>query len=359
MHCITGLERDEVEREMEAERQADKRFGALRSALRPSRKSHAALRLRFNSVDGEGDGDADEVVEELGEEVEPTRPEDGTPPPSKRRNDRPMADVDPDAADKSGAGLDEGDSMAFEEASAKAVNRDKPDDGNSHSDNSEAGDKSPQSRKLKTAGSRRLDSAKPTRSLRRRLFDGPQAKRRAQQAKAKEEKQISSSSDDDDDCVEMALFASHGSRPAIAKQPAVPNRLASINSQPKLPKPEPVESGANASATQAGSFAALASLTRSLQASRTRERELCARESRGVPFGGEARRGAKGGASSASVRQVAAFTLKRTPVKNREPKDAHNNEDALDSKDFKPPVAATNARTSLSALNTSCVFDYM
>ena len=43
------MEKDEVERELQTERQANKKFGALRS----SRNSRVALRLRSNSIDGE------------------------------------------------------------------------------------------------------------------------------------------------------------------------------------------------------------------------------------------------------------------------------------------------------------------
>ena len=353
------MERDEVERELQAERQANKKFGALRSALRSSRKSRVALRLRFNSIDGEK-----ETEREVDEE--PGIPEDGISTSSKQTDHLSMTDYDPDAVDKSDAEVDdEAESISTGVTKGKAAVPVFADDQNEDNYPTENSD----TEEMHTARSRTIRSgqsgpSKPTRSLRRRLFEEPRPKRHSKEPNGKEDIQsISSSSDDDDDCEEMALFAVHRSQAPNSKQTAA-NKGIGIGTNHCADNPnhqfsEPAESDFKGPSAQIGSFAALASLTQSLQASRSREREFCARESRGAPLGGEVRRGGKGGASSASVRQVAAFTLKRTPVKKSGSKDYVKIENAINIKELNKHSAATLAQRSLSAHHNSCVFDYM
>ena len=359
------MERDEVERELQAERQANKKFGALRSALRSSRKSRVALRLRFNSIDGEK-----ETEREVDEE--PDIPEDGLSTSSKQTDRRSMADFDLDAVDKSDAEVnDEAESIStgVKRKTAAPPSVDDQNEDNYPLENSDTEEMhTAQTRTLRSGQS---EPSKLTRSLRRRLFEEPRPKRRTKEPNGNEDVQsISSSSDDDDDCEEMALFAPRRSQSSNSKQTAA-NKGIGIGTHHPADTPnhhfaEPAESDSKGAAAQIGSFAALASLTRSLQASRSRERELCARESRGAPLGGEVRRGGKGGASSASVRQVAAFTLKRTPVKieRLEPssgsKDFVKIENAINIKELnKHSAAAAAAQRSPSAHHNSCVFDYM
>ena len=82
----------ERERELQAVRQANKKFGALRSALRSSRKSRVALRLRFNSIDGGKE-------KEREDDEEPDVPVDVLATPSNKQTfaRRSDAEVDDEA----------------------------------------------------------------------------------------------------------------------------------------------------------------------------------------------------------------------------------------------------------------------
>ena len=162
----------------------------------------------------------------------------------------------------------------------------------------------------------------------------------------------------------MALFAPRQSQSSNFKQTAA-NKDIGIGTHHPAEKPtppiaEPSETDSKGPSAQIGSFVALASLTRSLQASRSGEREFCARESRGSPLVGEVRLGGKGCAFSTSVRQVAAFTLKRTPIKNSCSKDTVKIEHAIDVKELnRYSAAAAAVQRSPSAHHKFCVFDYM
>lgn len=354
-----------MERERQAERQANKKFGALRSALRSSRKSRVALRLRFNSIDGEKETERGEVDEE------PGIPEDGISASAKQTDDRSMPDIDPDAVDKLDAEVDnEAESTSTRVTKRKAaatVSVDDQNEDNCPADNSDAEELHAAQSQSHNIRSGQSGPLKPTRSLRRRLFEEPRPKRRTKGPNVKEDIQsISSSSDDDDDCEEMALFASRRSQASNSKR-TVSNKGIGIGTPHIAGKPnshlsEPAASDSKGPSATIGSFAALARLTQSLQASRSLEREFFARESRGAhQLGGEVLRGGKGGATSALVRQVAAFTLKRTPVKKSVSKDSVKNENAsnLNELNKHSAAAATKSAQRSPAHHNSCVFDYM
>ena len=135
MKCVpAGLERDEVERELQAERQANKKFGALRSALRSSRKSRVAVRLRFNSIDGEKEKGRED-------EEEPDVPIDAFATHSKQTDICSEADNESDAVDKSDAEVDdEPDSISTEATQRKRAAPISADDQNNDNCSTEDSD---------------------------------------------------------------------------------------------------------------------------------------------------------------------------------------------------------------------------